>query len=193
VWYYGDRGDEILTEASKPGRGFLADVCRAWEEATRRADRSGVRVVNIRTGFVLSPSGGGLGSLLLQFKVGLGGRIGTGRQFLPWIDMDDEIGLIYHALMGGERVRGPFNLTAPHPVTQATFATTMGRVLSRPTVVPVPGLAIRALLGEMGEETLLSGQRARPQRAQETDYRFLYEDLESSLRFQLGRAATPGP
>jgi hypothetical protein len=146
-----------------------------------------VRVVCLRTGFVLSPSGGALGKLLLPFKVGLGGRVGNGRQYLPWIDLDDEIGIIHHALMGGKRVRGALNLSAPHPVPQASFATVLGRVLGRPTVIPVPKLAIRALLGDMGEETLLWGQRARPARAQESGYRFLYEDLEASLRHQLGR------
>jgi uncharacterized protein len=191
VGYYGDRGDEIITEKSAPGRGFLAEVCKAWEEATRRAERSGVRVAVVRTGFVLSPSGGALGNLLLPFKLGLGGRVGNGRQYLPWVDLDDHVGLIYHALMGGDRVRGPFNSTAPHPVPQATFATTMGRVLGRPTVVPVPGLAIKALLGEMGEETLLYGQRARPDHAQATGYKHLYEDVESCLRYQLGRGRVP--
>jgi uncharacterized protein (TIGR01777 family) len=186
VGFYGDRGDEILTEESRPGRGFLAEVYRAWEGATARAERSGVRVVNVRTGFVLSPTGGALGNLLLPFKLGMGGRIGSGRQYLPWIDLDDELGLIYHALMNGD-VRGPLNLTAPHPVPQATFATTLGRVLARPTVVPMPALAVKALFGEMGEETLLSGQRVRPLRADESGYRFLYEDLESSLRHKLGR------
>jgi uncharacterized protein (TIGR01777 family) len=159
---------------------------QAWEDATRRAERSGVRVVNVRTGFVLSPTGGALGNLLLPFKLGMGGRIGSGRQYLAWIDLDDEIGIIYHALMKDD-VRGPINLTSPHPVPQATFATTLGRVLGRPTVVPVPGLAIKALLGEMGEETLLSGQRARPKRAEDSGYRFLYEDLEVSLRHKVGR------
>jgi uncharacterized protein (TIGR01777 family) len=186
VGFYGDRGDEILTEESRPGKGFLAEVVGAWEDATRRAERSGVRVVNIRTGFVLSPTGGALGNLLLPFKLGMGGRIGSGRQYLAWIDLDDEIGMIYHALMKDD-VRGPLNLTSPHPVPQATFATTLGRVLGRPTVVPVPGLAVKALLGEMGEETLLSGQRARPKRAEEAGYRFLFEDLEASLRHKLGR------
>ena len=189
VWYYGDRGDEILSESSSPGRGFLAEVCKRWEEATGRAERSGVRVACLRSGFPLSPSAGLLGSLLLPFKLGLGGRLGSGRQYLPWIDLDDEVGIIYHTLMSGDRARGPLNLTAPHPVPQATFASTMGRVLGRPTVVPVPGLAVKALLGEMGEATVLSGQRARPQRTLESGYQFLYEDLETSLRFQLGRSA----
>ena len=189
--YYGSRGDEILSEKSAPGRGFLADVCKAWEEATTRAERSGVRVVRIRTGFVLSPDGGALGTLLLQFKLGLGGRIGSGRQYLPWIDLDDELGIVYHALMD-EKVRGPLNLTAPNPVPQATFASVLGRVLGRPTVLPVPALAVKALLGEMGEETLLAGQRARPVRVQETGYRFLYEGLEESLRHKLGKKTEDG-
>jgi uncharacterized protein (TIGR01777 family) len=192
TWLYGDRGDEILSEESPAGRGFLADVCKAWEEATARAERSGVRVVRLRTGTPLSPSGGALGGLLLPFQLGLGGRLGSGRQYLPWIDLDDEVGIIYHALMEGDRVRGALNLTAPHPVPQATFATAMGRVLGRPTVLPVPGLAVRALLGEMGEQLLLSGQRARPQRTLDVGYRFLYEDVEASLRYQLGRPAARG-
>ena len=187
VGYYGDRGDEILTEQSGPGKGFLAEVCRAWESATRPAERAGIRVVSVRTGFVLSPAGGALGKLLLPFMVGLGGRIGSGRQYLPWIDLDDAVGIIYHALME-PGVRGPLNLTAPNPVPQATFASTLGRVLGRPTVIPVPALAVRAAMGQMGEETLVSGQRARPQRTQELGYRFLYEGLEESLRHQLGEA-----
>jgi uncharacterized protein len=186
VGYYGNRGDEVVTEDSSPGRGFLAEVVKAWEEATKRADRSGVRVVRARTGFVLSPSGGALGNLLLPFQLGLGGRIGSGRQYLPWIDLDDEIGILYHALMS-ENLRGPLNLTAPRPVPQATFATVMGRILGRPTVLPVPGLAVKALLGQMGEETLLEGQRARPARVEQSGYRFLYEELEESLRHQLGK------
>jgi uncharacterized protein (TIGR01777 family) len=187
VSYYGDRGDEILNEQSSPGRGFLAGVCRAWEEATKRAERSGIRVVNVRTGFALSPAGGALGSMLLAYQLGMGGRVGNGRQYLPWIDLDDVIGIIYHALMKGD-VRGPLNLTSPRPVPQATFANALGRVLGRPTVVPLPGLAVKALFGEMGEETLLAGQRAYPRRTEEAGYRFLYDDLEASLRHKLGRS-----
>ena len=192
VGFYGGRGDEILTERSRPGKGFLADVCQAWEEATSRADRSGVRVVRIRTGFVLSAEGGALGTMLLPFKMGLGGRLGSGRQYVPWIDLDDEVGLIHHALMAKE-LRGPVNLTAPHPVPQATFSSALGRVLGRPTVVPVPKLAVKALFGEMGSELLLQGQRARPERALESGYDFLFDGLEESLRFQLGRLESGEP
>ena len=186
VGYYGTRGDEILNENSGPGRGFLAQVCQAWEGATSRAERSGVRVVRIRTGFVLSPAGGALGKLLLPFRLGMGGRIGSGRQYVPWIDLDDHVGIVYHVLMN-DQIRGALNLSAPHPVPQATFASVLGRVLGRPTVVPVPDLAVRVLLGEMGEETLLAGQRPKPLRAEESGYRFLFEGLEESLRYQLGR------
>lgn len=193
--YYGGRGDEILTEESPAGRGFLADLCRAWEDATSRADRSGVRVVRIRTGFVLTPEGGALGTMLLPFRVGLGGRIGNGRQYVPWIDLDDEIGIIHHALMD-EGVRGPLNLTAPHPVPNATFSDALGRVLGRPTLVPVPKLAVKALFGEMGDELLLNGQRARPEAIVAAGYEHLFQGLEESLRHQLGRpvdgAAGPG-
>jgi uncharacterized protein (TIGR01777 family) len=184
--YYGSRGDEILTEDSSRGKGFLADVCRAWEEATSRADRSGVRVVRIRTGFVLSAEGGALGTMLLPFKLGLGGRLGSGKHFVPWIDLDDEIGAIHHALMTPD-LRGPVNACAPNPVPQATFSDALGRVLSRPTVIPVPALAVKTLFGEMGRELLLEGQRARPARLTASGYDFLFQGVEESLRFQLGR------
>lgn len=187
VGFYGGRGNEILDESSQPGRGFLAEVCKAWEQATARADRSGVRVVRLRTGFVLSPSGGALGNLLIPFQVGLGGRVGSGKQYLPWIDLDDAIGIIYHTLMT-PGLDGPFNVTAPSPVPQATFATVLGRVLGRPTVLPMPSIAVKALLGEMGRETLLQGQRAKPERALDTGYEFVFEGLEESLRHKLGKA-----
>ena len=186
VGYYGGRGDEILTEKSPAGKGFLADLCAAWEEATDRADRSGIRVACIRSGLVLSAGGGALEAMVLPFKMGLGGRLGSGRQYFPWIDLDDEIGVIHHALMS-DGLRGPLNSTAPHPVPQATFAAALGRVLGRPTVLPVPRLAIRSIFGEMGKELFLQGQRAKPERTIETGYRFLEEGLEESLRFQLGK------
>lgn len=186
VGYYGGRGDEILDESKGPGRGFLADVCREWEAATERAERSGVRVVRLRTGFVLSAAGGALGTMLLPFKLGLGGRLGDGRQYVPWIDLDDEVGIILHALTTSD-VKGALNLTAPHPVPQSTFSDTLGRVLGRPTIVPLPGFAVKALLGEMGKELLLRGQRAKPERTLASGYSFLFEGLEESLRFQLGR------
>lgn len=191
VGYYGNRKDEIVTEKSSPGKGFLAELCQAWEDATTRADRSGVRVVRVRTGLVLSAAGGALETMLMPFKMGLGGRLGSGRQYFPWIDLDDEVGILLHAVMD-DTVKGPLNATSPHPVPQATFADTLGRVLGRPTVVPVPKLAIRSLFGEMGKELLLQGQRARPDRTRDVGYDFLMEGLEESLRFHLGKESGDG-
>jgi uncharacterized protein (TIGR01777 family) len=188
VGYYGDRGDERLTEDSEPGRGFLAEVCRRWEGATHKARAAGIRTVLLRTGLVLSPGGGILRAVLRPFWLGLGGRLGSGRQYVSWIDLDDVTGLIVHA-MRENAVRGPLNATAPHPVTNAAFTDVLGRVLERPTILPVPAPAIRTLLGDMGTEMLLWGQRAVPQQAIDTGYMFQFTDLEASLEHQLGRAA----
>lgn len=186
VGFYGGRKDEIITETSGRGRGFLADVCVEWEAAAKRAEGAGVRVVKIRNGLVLSPAGGALPVMLTAFKSGMAGRIGNGRQYVPWIDLDDCVGIFYHALMQSE-IRGVMNGTGPNPVTNATFTDILGRILHRPTVVPVPALAVRAMLGEMGDELLLQGQRARPEAAVAAGYSFRYEGLEDSLRHQLGR------
>ncbi len=186
IGFYGDRGTTLMTEESPPGKGFMAGVARAWEEATEPARRAGIRVVTLRSGMVLTPKGGALGTMLLPFKVGIGGRLGTGRQYWSWIDLDDEVGLIYHALSTGS-VKGPLNATAPHPVPNSTFTDTVGRVLGRPTLVPVPALGVKALFGEMGRELLLNGARVVPRKAEETGFEFRYPTLEESLRFQLGR------
>lgn len=187
VGFYGDRGQSLITEKASPGKGFLTRVCRAWEDATAPAKRAGIRVVTLRTGMVLTPAGGALGTMLLPFKMGLGGRLGSGRQYVSWIDLDDETGLIYHALTN-ESVKGPLNATAPHPVPNSTFTDTLGRVLRRPTLIPVPALAVKALFGEMGRSLLLEGARVVPEKAERTGYVFRYPSLEESLRFQLGRA-----
>ena len=184
--YYGDRGEELLTEESRGGKGFLADVCKAWEESTRRARGAGVRVVNLRAGPVMSPAGGMLEKVLIPFRMGICGRVGSGRQYVPWINIDDMMGVFLQALMDA-RLDGPVNACAPNPVTNATFADILGRVLGRPTLVPVPTLVVKAGLGEMGVETLLASQRARPARLLGAGYAFLIEGLEESLRFQLGR------
>lgn len=186
VGYYGGRKDEILTETSGPGKGFLAKVCVDWEAAARRAEGAGVRVVKVRNGLVLSPAGGALPLMLTAFKSGLAGRVGNGRQYVPWIDLDDCVGIFYMALMD-PTVKGVLNGTGPHPVTNATFTDVLGRVLHRPTVVPLPKLAVKAMLGEMGDELLLKGQRARPAATLAAGYEFRREDLEASLRHQLGR------
>ncbi|MFH1763306.1 MAG: TIGR01777 family oxidoreductase [Gemmatimonadota bacterium] len=186
VGYYGNRGDEILAEDSGPGTGFLAMVCREWEGATGAARKAGIRVVNLRTGFVISPLGPGLGKMLPPFKAGLGGRIGSGRQYMSWIDLDDQVGLIHHVLTR-PGVSGPLNATAPNPVPNSTFTDALGRVLGRPTLVPLPAFAVKGMLGEVGTELLLSGARVVPKKAEETGYEFLFPNLEDSLRFQLGK------
>jgi len=187
VGFYGDRGSTQVREESSPGKGFLSNVCRAWEDATAPAKRAGIRVVTLRTGMVLTPAGGALGTMLLPFKMGVGGRLGSGRQYVSWIDLDDLTGLIYHALTTA-KVRGPLNATAPHPVPNSTFTDTLGRVLGRPTLIPVPAMGVKALFGEMGKALLLEGVRAVPEKAEKTGYTFRYPTLEESLRFQLGKS-----
>lgn len=186
VGYYGDRDNVVLTEEDNPGKGFLPEVVQAWEEATRRALGAGVRVVVLRSGPVLSPAGGMLEKMLTPFRIGIGGRLGSGRQYVSWLDLDDMMGIILHAIMD-KNLQGPVNACAPYPVPNATFAEVLGRVLGRPTLIPVPDLVIQAALGEMGRETLLAGQRAQPARLVQSGYSFLFEEIEDSLRFQLGR------
>lgn len=186
VGYYGDRGSETLDESARSGKGFLAEVCRAWEAATRSAERAGVRVVHLRGGVVLTPAGGAIGQMLLPFKMGVGGRLGSGKQYMSWIDLDDHVALIHHALYT-DALHGPVNATAPHPVTNAAFTAALGRAVGRPTVIPVPGLALKAVFGELGTEALLWGQRVVPRKALESGFRFFYEGVGESLRFQLGR------
>ncbi len=188
IGLYGDRGAEVLTEESAPGTGFLTDVCREWEAATEPASRAGIRVVNLRFGMVLSPHGGALQKLLLPFRLGMGGRIGDGRQFTSWIALDDAVGVIHHALCE-ESVRGPVNAVAPGPVTNAEFTRTLARVLRRPTLLPVPAFAARLAFGEMADALLLAGARVMPARLQASGYRFRFPDLESALRHLLGRRA----
>jgi len=189
VGFYGDRGDAILDEKASKGTGFLADVVEAWEGAARRAEGSGLRVAKIRLGVVLSPNGGALGTMLPAFRAGVAGRLGSGRQYMPWIDLDDVTGLFHHALMEGD-LRGVINAAAPNPVTNSTFTSALGRVLGRPTVIPVPSLGVKLAFGEMGRELLLKGQRVRPVRALESGYRFRFEGLEDSLRHQLGKGSS---
>lgn len=178
---YRDRGDETITEDSAPDdAGFLGDVCRAWEAATAPAAAAGIRVVHLRTGIVLSSKGGALKKMLIPFKLGLGGRMGSGRQWMSWIAIDDEVGAIVHLLQDGPS--GPVNATAPHPVTNAEFTRALGGALRRPTVVPVPAFALKTLLGgEMAEELLLSGQRVLPARLQSSGYTFRAPELGPAL------------
>jgi uncharacterized protein len=186
IGLYGDRGAELLTEGSSPGAGFLSEVTQRWEAATLPARSAGIRTVLLRTGIVLSPGGGVLGTVLLPFRMGVGGRLGRGSQFMSWIDLDDHLRMIIHAIEARE-VAGPMNATAPNPVPNAAFTDILGRVLRRPTLLPVPALALRTLLGEMGDELLLQGQRVLPEVALRSGFTFLRPDLEDCLRFQLGR------
>jgi uncharacterized protein (TIGR01777 family) len=181
VGFYGNRGEEELTEASGPGTGFLSDVVQQWETAAAPAADAGIRVVNIRSGIVMTAKGGALKKQLLPFKLGLGGRLGSGKQYLSWISLDDEIGGIRHAL-SNESVRGPINLTAPSPVTNAEFTKTLGHVLRRPTVIPVPTPALDLILGrQLVREMLLGGQRVLPAVLQAHGYGFRHPDLEGAL------------
>jgi uncharacterized protein (TIGR01777 family) len=186
VGFYGNRGDERLHEASGPGRGFLAQLTRDWEAAARPAERAGLRVVRLRAGVAISPRGGALGQMLLPFKLGAGGRLGSGRQYFSWIDLDDLVALYAHVLFE-DSLEGPVNGTAPNPVSNATFTSALGRVLGRPTLLPVPSLAVKAIFGQLGEEALLWGQRVVPAKAMATGFPFHAEGVEDSLRFQLGK------
>jgi len=185
VGYYGTRGEETLDESSASGQDFLAGVCREWEAEGNRARELGVRVATIRTGIVLGADGGALGTMLIPFRLGLGGRIGSGEQWMSWIHLDDECGIILHAL-DRPAVEGPVNATSPNPVRNRDFVRMLGRVLGRPTLVPAPASAIRLLLGEMADALLLEGQKVLPKKAEETGYRFhhplLSEALESLLK-----------
>jgi uncharacterized protein (TIGR01777 family) len=185
VGFYGDRRDELLDEGSAQGRGFLADVCREWEAATRPAVDAGVRVVNTRFGVVLSDHGGALPKMLPAFRVGAGGPIGTGHQHMSWIAIDDVVGAIQH-LLRIDTVVGPVNLVAPHPATNSEFTRTLGGVLRRPTLLRVPASVLRVVLGEMADELLLASTRVRPARLLDSGYRFRHPDLEATLRHVLG-------
>jgi uncharacterized protein (TIGR01777 family) len=177
--YYGDGGEEILTEKNPPGADFLAQLCRSWEDAARRAEELGVRVVFLRIGIVLGREGGALAKMLLPFRAGLGGPFGSGRQYMPWIHADDLVAIAVAALTD-ERYRGPLNATAPAPVTSREFARALGRVLHRPAALPVPSFFLRAVLGEAGQ-VLLCSQRAVPRRLQELGFVFRFHNLDSAL------------
>jgi len=180
IGYYGDRGDEILTEESAPGEGFLADVCRAWEDATAPASDS-MRVVHLRSGVVLTSRGGALAKQLPLFRLGLGGRLGSGRQYMSWITLDDEVSVIRRALED-DRLAGPLNATAPTPVTNAEFTRALGRALHRPALFAVPRQALAAVLGgEMSRELLLAGQRVQPARLIAVGHSFAHPGIDGAL------------
>jgi uncharacterized protein (TIGR01777 family) len=186
VGYYGDRGNELLREDSGTGSDFLAEVCQAWEAAADPAREAGIRVVHPRFGIVLSPEGGALGTTLPIFKLGVGGRIGSGRQWWSWVALDDVVGAIHHAIEN-DSVEGPVNVGSPNPLTNAEYTKVLGKVLNRPTVVAVPAPAIRIAIGGMADALLLASQRMEPARLKETGYHFRYPELEGALRHLLGR------
>jgi uncharacterized protein (TIGR01777 family) len=186
IGIYGDRGDEAVDEDSATGTDFLAGVAREWEGATAAAKEAGVRVVLLRSGIVLSPHGGALERLLPPFRLGVGGPIGTGRQYMSWIALDDHLNAMEHAL-ATTGLHGPVNLVSPNPVTNAEFAATLGRVLGRPALVPVPSFALELLYGEMARATILAGQRVLPRALLRAGFTFAHPTLEEALRFELAR------
>ena len=186
IGFYGDRGEELLDEKSPAGSGFLAQLAKDWEAATEPAAAAGIRVVNLRYGVILSPKDGALSKMLLPFKLGGGGPIGSGKQYWSWISIDDAAGAVHHALMTGH-LRGPVNAVAPHPATNKEFTKTLGRVLRRPTIMPMPAFAARLALGEMADELLLASLRVEPKKLLETGYEFRQPTLEAALRHLLGR------
>lgn len=180
IGIYGDRDDEELTEDSALGSDFLAQVCQEWETEAQRAEASGIRVVNPRIGLVLGPDGGALDAMMTPFKLGVGGPMGSGRQWWAWVHRDDAVGIIQNALEN-ENLSGPINATAPNPERQRDFAKALGRVLRRPAFMPAPAFALKLLLGEFAGE-LLGSRRVLPERAQQTGYAFRYSELEPALR-----------
>lgn len=184
--YYGDRGDELLREDSGPGDTFLSRVCQEWEAAAEPAREAGIRVANLRFGIVLSPEEGALATTLPIFKLGGGGRVGDGEQYWSWVTIDDVVGSIIHALTDSS-VEGPVNVVAPEPLTNAEYTKTLGRVLNRPTVVPLPAPVARVALGEVADELLLASARVEPAKLKATGYEFRHPELEGALRYLLDR------
>ena len=184
IGYYGDRGEEILQEDSRSGTDFLSEVCREWEAASQPASDAGIRTVQMRFGVVLSPRGGALSKMLPPFRMGLGGKIGNGRQWWSWIDVKDLIGAIRHALKS-DLLQGPVNVTAPKPVRNAEFSKILATVLSRPSIFPLPAFAARLVLGEMADELLLASQHVEPAKLMTTGYSFQHADLKPALEAML--------
>ncbi|MGH7522644.1 MAG: TIGR01777 family oxidoreductase [Gemmatimonadales bacterium] len=190
IGYYGDRGDEAVTEQSAPGEDFLAHVARDWEGATAAASRAGIRVVNMRFGVVLTTTGGALAKMLPAFRLGLGGPVGSGNQYLSWIAIDDCINAVLH-LLSAASLTGPVNMTAPAPVTNREFAKTLGKVLGRPALVTVPAFALRMAFGTEGAAMLQSGQRVLPARLLASGFQFRHAEIEPALRALFEDAAAP--
>jgi len=182
VGYYGDRGEELLTEKSAPGSGFLAELAVEWENAAGAAREGGITVIHPRTGPVLTTHGGALAKMLPPFRLGLGGVAGSGEQYMSWIALDDAVASLCHLVDRGRDLAGPVNVVAPTPVTNREFTHALGRVIRRPTAIPLPAVAARLMLGEMADELLLAGQRVSAERLQASGFRFRFPQLESALR-----------
>ncbi len=185
IGYYGDRGNEPLDELSEPGTGFLADICQQWDREALRARDLGIRVVLLRTGMVLSNQGGALPLMLLPFKMFVGGPLGRGRQWISWIHIDDEVEAIRYAI-AEKQIEGALNASAPHPLTNREFSRELGKVLNRPSLMPVPSFAVRLVLGEMGERLLLEGQCVLPRKLEAAGYDFRFPQLPEALKNLLG-------
>lgn len=186
IGFYGDRGDEELTESSAPGHDFLADLCLEWEAESGRAAEFGARVVLLRLGIILAQRGGALPRMALPFRLGAGGRIGSGQQWMSWVALEDAVGIMAYALKN-DALTGPVNAVAPHPARNADFASTLGRVLHRPAIFPTPAFVLRLALGEMADALLLSSQRVLPEKLRCLAYPFAHQTLETALRSALGR------
>lgn len=180
IGYYGDRGDEVLTEDSSHGDDFLADVCREWEASAEPAKEKGIRVVKARFGIILDKDGGALAKMLPPFRMGIGGKVGDGKQWMSWIALADVVGALQFVIENQE-FSGPVNFVAPNPVTNATFTSTLGKILRRPTILPVPAFGARLAFGEMADALLLSSQRVEPKRLKETGFHFKYSSLKDAL------------
>jgi uncharacterized protein (TIGR01777 family) len=181
IGFYGSRGDEILTEESAKGEGFFPEVCSEWEAESGKAMDFGARVVTPRIGVVLTKEGGALGKMLTPFKFGVGGVIGSGKQWMSWIELDDLIRL-FHFALENETVSGAINATAPNPATNEEFTKTLGKVINRPTIIPIPAFGIKMLFGEMGETVLLEGAKVLPEKSQSLGFKFKFENLEEALK-----------
>jgi len=186
VGYYGNRGSEWLTETSPPGEGFLANVCRDWEAATGVAAQARIRVVNLRFGVVLSTQGGALGRMLPYFKVGLGGVMGNGRQYISWVTLEDAVAAILH-VMSNRTLNGPVNVTSPEPLTNYRFTKALGAVLALPVILPLPAPVLRLFVGQMAKELLLASARVRPAKLMEAGFNFRHPLLDNALKHLLGK------
>jgi uncharacterized protein len=186
VGYYGSRGDEVLREESPSGAGFAAEICRQWEGASQPATAAGIRTAQMRIGVVMSADGGALAKMITPFRLGLGGRLGSGRQWSSWVSVDDVVGAIHHVLTH-DTLQGPVNTVSPNPVTNAEFTSTLASALHRPAIFPMPAFAVKLVFGEMGEELFLGSQRVEPARLAASGYQFKHPDLRNTLKEILKR------